>query len=383
MDKTIAIVVPKVGIISETFIRKHVERLLPKNSVIISNGFESYHNTQGSQWVVRQPSLYLSQVRWGGLNQGLPFFVARKLGLAPSQDARFIVVKNFLNRHGVEAVLGEYLDNSFNFFEIIRRTGIPYFAHAHGADVSQALRNPYWQKKYLEYRYAKGIITMSNVSRLRLIEIGLEPSKIHVVPYGVDVPCQPIKREPYELVSCLAVGRMVAKKAPVFLLEAFRQASVVYPNLRLDYVGAGALFPAARQFIQAFDLQNKVILHGSQPNNFVQNLMQKSDIFLQHSIVSPDNGDEEGLPVAILEAMSHALPIISTRHSGIPEAVKDGETGFLADEGNCSEMAAHIVTLAKDPDLRTNIGRAGWQRAKGMFSWEKERTQLLSIMNIQ
>ena len=165
--------------------------------------------------------------------------------------------------------------------------------------------------------------------------------------------------------------------------SAFRQASLVFPNLRLDYVGAGALLPAAKQYIHVFGLDGKVTLHEGLPNQKVQELMREADIFLQHSMTDPDSGDEEGLPVAILEAMAHALPVVSTFHAGIPEAVEQGKTGFLFAEGDFAGMAQGIVDLAKDFELRSEMGSSGWQRAKERFTWEREREDLLNVLGLK
>jgi glycosyltransferase involved in cell wall biosynthesis len=110
--------------------------------------------------------------------------------------------------------------------------------------------------------------------------------------------------------------------------------------------------------------------------------MQEADIFLQHSMTDFDSGDEEGLPVAILEAMADALPIVSTKHAGIPEAVEEGRTGFLVEEGDSTEMAQRIISLAKDPENRIQFGYSGWEKAKEQFSWERERKELCELMNL-
>jgi glycosyltransferase involved in cell wall biosynthesis len=110
--------------------------------------------------------------------------------------------------------------------------------------------------------------------------------------------------------------------------------------------------------------------------------MRDADMFLQHSITDPATGDEEGLPVAVLEAMANALPVVATRHAGIPEAVLEGATGYLVDEGDTASMADRIVALARDADRRRNMGRAGWQRAGENFSREKERAALLNILGL-
>jgi glycosyltransferase involved in cell wall biosynthesis len=176
---------------------------------------------------------------------------------------------------------------------------------------------------------------------------------------------------------------MVAKKAPILLLDAFRRAHEVYPRLRLDYVGGGPLFAAARQFVQSFRLEHAVRLHGWQVNAAVQRILADADIFLQHSVVDDETGDEEGLPVALLEAMAVGLPVVATRHGGIPEAVEHGATGALVAEGDVVDMAAHVVRLAMDRDLRVRLGHAAWESARGRFSWEHERRALLALMRLE
>ena len=133
---------------------------------------------------------------------------------------------------------------------------------------------------------------------------------------------------------------------------------------------------------ESFSLSDRVIVHGTQPSAAVTKLMADADIFLQHSVVDPVNGDEEGMPVAILEAMAAGLPVVSTRHAGIAEAVIDGETGLLVDEGDSVAMSEAIQRLALDPQLRQTFGTRGWERASAEFSWPRERERLLQIMGL-
>src|SRR5205807_2160015 len=140
-----------------------------------------------------------------------------------------------------------------------------------------------------------------------LVEIGLDPEKVHAVPYGVDVPAEcPSRVREGGRVRCLSVGRFVPKKAPILTLDAFRRAAAEVPGLTLDYVGGGELLPAAWQFLRAFGLEDRVTLHGAQPSETVARLLAEADIYFQHSMTDPETGDEEGLPVAILEAMAQA-----------------------------------------------------------------------------
>src|SRR5438477_565804 len=83
----------------------------------------------------------------------------------------------------------------------------------------------------------------------------------------------------------------------------------------------------ALQFVHACGLANKVRLHGIASNNAKDRLLRECGVFVQHSAVDPETGDEESLPASIQEAMAHGLAVVSTRHAGIPEAVRENETG--------------------------------------------------------
>ena len=87
--------------------------------------------------------------------------------------------------------------------------------------------------------------------------------------------------------------------------------------------------------------------------------------------------------MAILEAMAHSLPVVSTRHAGIPEAVREGVTGLLVNEGDTREMAHALVALARDANLRRSMGIAGWNVARERFSWLRERADLQRILGLQ
>jgi len=331
----------------------------------------------GGHWTVACPVLVLEGLN--GTVEGRARRALRGMGVGVA-DATAKAFERFVRTHAIEVVLGEYLDYSLPWLPMVQRAGVRFFGHGHGYDVSRRLREPRWRLEYRRYHDAAGIIVVSHASRARLLELGLSASMIHVIPCGVDVPPSPRRRPAREPVRCLAVGRMVAKKGPILTLDAFRRASEACCRLHLDYVGEGELRPAVRQFVRAFSLEDRVTLHGGLDGEGVQRLMENADIFVQHSITDPDTGDEEGLPVAILEAMAASLPVVATRHAGIPEAVTDGATGCLVTEGDSRAMAERIVELAVDPGARERMGVAGWERAGAEFTWERERESLLKVM---
>ena len=362
----LAVFAPVLGARSETFIRRHVRDLLRDRTVALT-----YENVDDPDWSPPGPALRC-RPPWRGRRAG---------PLRPPPNAH--AVQRFLRRHGVAVFLGEYLDASLVWLEVARRAGLRFYAHAHGYDVSQKLREDRWRAEYLRYNESDGVITMSEHSRHRLVELGVAPDKIHVIPYGVDVRDEPRRAAHSRTVRCVSVGRLVAKKGPLLTLRAFAAAFARSPHLRLEYVGGGELLDEARAFVDSAALGHAVSLRGPLRHHDVLELLLSADVFVQHSLIDVATGDEEGLPVAILEAMAAALPVVATRHSGIPEAVIDSTTGFLVDEGDWLTMADRLVQLADDRDLRERMGHAGWLRARACFTWERERSRLLGLLGLE
>lgn len=389
MEKCLAIIAPKIGCRSETFIRRHMQEIMPGKTVVVT----AVNSTEDDDWSVDCPVLVSNWLHKGGyrersfkLASQAVQVVTQNFGWKPAERnwlSMKKVAKEFLKQNEVEVIMGEYLDLSFPWIEVAEELNIRFFGHAHGYDISCKLQNAKWRRRYLRYNELGGVITISEASRKKLLELGLNPNKLHVVPCGVDVPTNPFVRHPKSTIQCLSVGRMVAKKAPLKTLESFRRATATCPELRLDYVGDGELLSRAKQYVSLHNLDSKVTFHGSQPNKVVHQLMRKADIFVQHSVTDPITQNEEGLPVAILESMAHGLPVVSTRHAGIPEAVIEGKTGYLVDEGDSSRMADSINVLASDFHRRQSMGEAGRKRAKCLYSIEREREELIRILGLK
>jgi glycosyltransferase involved in cell wall biosynthesis len=250
---------------------------------------------------------------------------------------------------------------------------VPYVVQGHGLDLSSSIKSGSVGDSYLAYRSARAVLTRCEFHRQRLIGMGLAADNIHVNPGGVDIPAAIPQRTPAASKRLLAIGRMTPQKGPILLLEAFRLAASQDPDLTLDIVGGGALFPAAREFVHACGLRDRVRLHGFASEAEKHRLLAECGVFVQHSVTDPETGDEEGLPAAIQEAMANGLAVVSTRHSGIPEAVIEGETGLLCDEGDVRGMAEALLAA---PARASRLGAAGYRRAAANYGWEHERARL-------
>lgn len=345
---------------SETFIRRHIDGLAPGQTVVVAR-------LKGSLDHAPWP-LFLED-RWR-------LQISTRLNLRAGRDMQALrdaALERFLRKHRVRFVLGQYLDQFVDFVPLLDRLGLPYVVQGHGQDLSSSLRIDGLPERYAAYRSARAILTRCEFHRQRLIAMGLPERLIHVNPGGVDVPAQLPRRAPEAAFRVLTVGRMAPQKAPIKLLEAFRRAAALEPRLTLDYVGGGGLFSAVRQFVEGCGLEDRVRLHGPAPEATKHALLAECGVFAQHSETDPETGDEEGLPAAIQEAMANGLAVVSTRHSGIPEAVIDSMTGLLVDEGDVAGMAEALLAA---PPRAAEMGEAGYRRAASMYGWGHEAARL-------
>ena len=368
---------------SETFVRRHVCDLRPGGTVCIAR--HRYAGPNG--WSADVPTLVLEEIAplvpLGGAGM-----LTRTLGLARPgrllRPAHALAVAEFLRMHHVEIALGEFLDATLPFVRLLEDRHVPLVAHGHGSDVSLRLRRPWWRRAYGAYSRAEQVVTVSDVARRRLAAETVIPLKnIVVIPCGSPAQSNEVVRSgsPGEI-HCLAVGRLVPKKDPLGMLAAFLRASArVEQPMRLTIVGDGPLRRELEEAVRLSGAADRIRVLGACPHDEVERLLADCDIFLQHSRRDPTTGDEEGLPVAVLEAMSYGLAIVTTRHGGIPEAIEDGETGLLVDEGDYAAMASRIFELVRSPELRRDLGERARLRHAAAFSWEHERTQLGRLLD--
>ena len=368
---------------SETFIRRHVRDLRPGDTVCIAR-----HRYDGSDgWTTEAPTLVLDELaplsRLGGAEAlTRTFALSRPERLLRKSQAD--AVSDFLRGHNVAVALGEFLDVTLPFVRLLQSARVPLLAHSHGSDVSFRLRRSWWRRAYGLYSRSERVIAVSEVTKRRLAEETAIPrERIAVIPCGSPIPAGGVApaRDSHEI-HCVAIGRLVAKKDPLGTVAAFLAASKQVPQpMRLTMIGDGPLRHRVEETVRLSGCSERIRVLGSRPHTEVETLLANSDLFLQHSRRDPATGDEEGLPVAVLEAMSHGLAIVTTRHGGIPEAIEDGVTGFLVDEGDYEGMAGRMVELARDRDLRRELGERARSRHSSAFSWERERERLGALLD--
>jgi len=144
-------------------------------------------------------------------------------------------------------------------------------------------------------------------------------------------------------------------------------------------IGDGPLWGTCQRLAEQLEITDRVSFLGVREHAEVAARMQSARAFVQHSITAL-SGDSEGTPVAVLEAQASGLPVVSTRHAGIPDVVLEGQTGFLVDEGDVDGMAQAMIRLAQDPNLAQSMGAAGRARVEAEFSMDRSIANLWQII---
>ncbi len=249
----------------------------------------------------------------------------------------------------------------------------------HGYDVSSYVRQ-YSANVYAElFRSGDQFIAIGNEMKQRLIDMGCNAAKIAVIPMGVDVTrLQPTTNKSTSGRQILSVGRLVEKKGHTYAIAAVSLLVLLYPDLQYSIIGDGPLRDALEAQILEHGLARNVTLLGARSSDEVEAMLDKTDVFLTPSVTGAD-GDTEGNPVANMEAMAKALPVISSFHSSIPELVEDGVAGFLCKERDVQGIATTLDRLFGDSKLRRSLGRAGRLRVEQLHNRVELTTALIRL----
>jgi len=217
---------------------------------------------------------------------------------------------------------------------------------------------------------ASAIVTIAEFNRSVLEHAwGAARDKIAVIPLFADIPPPPERRRKRrERIVILTVARLVPKKGLQTLLEAI---SLLPLNYEAWIVGTGQLDIVG--LVKRLDLEDRVRLYGGVSDAELAAIYELADIFCLPSETVAD-GDREGIPVVLMEAMAHALPVVATRHAGIPELVSE----ILVSERDPRQLADALLALGADRDLREAHGRQNYEIVLDRFS-HKNVLLLISV----
>jgi glycosyltransferase involved in cell wall biosynthesis len=227
------------------------------------------------------------------------------------------------------------------------------------------------------------VITVSHDMAKRLAPFGLDGGRtdVHYIGIPVDefeVPDREPVRDKYRNgapLRFLQVSNFVEKKGHRYTVEAFSRFVEKYPKCELILAGDGPLRAEIESQCAGLGLKNHVKFAGRVVKNQISDLMRESDVFVHHSITAAD-GDMEGIPTVIMEAMSTGLVVLSTFHSGITELVDDGVDGYLVAERDVDGYLQKLLGLVdSDPELSKRARR----KIENEFDITKQNAKLVEI----
>jgi len=257
---------------------------------------------------------------------------------------------------------------------------IRFYTTFHGYDISSyiATYGPAVYSRLLK----KGdlFLPINSEWKKKLIELGCPDSKIEIIRMGVNLRKISFKKNfsLHKPVRLVTVGRLVEKKGIQYSMQAFAQALKEYPDMVYSIVGEGELKNELEDLAIKLNLHNKFSFLGFKNNEEILKLLNESDIFLLTS-VSAKNGDLEGIPVSLMEAMASGVVVISSYHSGIPELIKDGISGMLVQEKQIAEITEKIKKIIEEPQTYKRLAEEARREIEENYNLEKIKEKINNL----
>lgn len=278
--------------------------------------------------------------------------------IAANHLARILKKKNCRHLHihfaHVPAQIGMYAS---------KISGVPYSITSHANDIFQ--RGLLLKTKA---ERSSCFATISEFNKKYLISVGVPENKIKVIRCGVDFnKSNSVTKREREEFTIGSLGRLVEKKGMSTLIQAVKQLKDIGYEINLEIAGDGPLKNELEKLSSKLGLNNQVFFHGAVEHSKVSEWLQNLDAFVL-ACVEDSNGDMDGIPVSLMEAMSHDLAVISSDLSGIPELIIHNKTGLLAMPGKPDSLARQIKKLISDIRLREKLGEMGHEHVISEFS---------------
>lgn len=314
------------------------------------------------------------------LRHGWMKFVERRPALIYRGEYQMLV--SILALRGADMMHIYFGHTGVHLLPFIREWNKPCLVSFHGADVAikQDVEN-YVKKLRVLFDSVAVVLARSQSLADRLIKFGCPPEKIRINRTGI--PLREFSPVPREFPTdghwqILQACRLIEKKGVGSAIRAFSIFAREFPKAEFIIAGKGPLQPELQRLAQKLGVAEKVRFCGflSQPD--LRDLYGRMHIFIHPSETPPDE-NQEGVPNSILEAMATGLPIIATRHGGIPEAVTENLNGFLSDERDIKSLGRSMVALANSPELYARFSAAARLAVAENFDQEITNRELERI----
>lgn len=269
----------------------------------------------------------------------------------------------------------------------LKRIGVdvgPIVVFIHGYDITQYV-DEHGEQCYDElFDHADLLLPISRRWQKKLFQMGCPPHKVRVHRMGVDLDkfsyrARDLEKrtEPVRLVS---VARLTKKKGLRYAIKAVSKLRSRGHEVIYEIIGDGKERSHLEQLIRERELQDCVRLAGKKYDQALVLALDKADIFVLPSVTT-EEGDQEGLPVVLMEAAALGIPIVSTWHSGIPELIEHENNGLLVEERDVEGLASAIERYLKNPDFATRMARQARKSVERQHDVDKLNKQLVQIFS--
>ncbi|MDJ0696718.1 glycosyltransferase [Mastigocoleus sp. MO_188.B34] len=317
------------------------------------------------------PIVFLKSInitKYGDLASNLVLFYAT--GYLVGKEAKYDIIHCHFGPNGLKSA----------FLRDIGVISGKLISTFHGYDITNYLEEKGERVYDPLFKLGDLFLPISESWKIRLEKLGCT-KKILVHRMGID--CNKFTFSVHEnpnndRIRIVSIARLVEKKGIEYGIRAVAKLLIKKSNITYTIVGDGLLRENLEILIDELGIGEQVNLVGWKHQEEVVSILKDSDLMLAPSITSK-NGDCEGVPVVLMEAMAMGLVIVSTQHSGIPELVKDGITGFLVPEKDVESLAERMEYLINHPTIRLGMGKAGRKQVEENYNINKLNYQLAGI----
>ncbi|MBI4614779.1 MAG: glycosyltransferase [Planctomycetes bacterium] len=317
----------------------------------------------------------LARANWGS---------ARYLGGALAFFPKAVHLARRMAAEGVEHVHAHFASHPAAVaFAVHRLTGIPYSFTAHGSDLHRDRHM--LAEKVAAARFVVAISRYNRDAILRECGEGCS-EKVEVIHCGVNTMALAVRRGPTPFgegrgpFRVLSIGTLHEVKGQRYLLSACRVLREEGLDVACDLVGDGPDRAALVALAARLGLADRTRFHGALERRALLAVLGGADVLAVPSVPTAD-GRREGIPVVLMEAMATGVPVVASRLSGIPELVREGETGLLVEPRDAAGLARALARLAGDAGLRASLARAGREAVEREFDLATNAARLVELFS--
>jgi colanic acid/amylovoran biosynthesis glycosyltransferase len=323
--------------------------------------------------VVPKPATHFLRRFWFRQLRDMPWQIS---------DAELCELLGVLNRIDARLLHIYFGQIAVHLLPLIRAWKNPSIVSFHGADVTVDMNKPAYREATQRMLEAvKLVLVRSQSLRRAVADLGCDPEKIEIQRAGIPLEEFPFRERRWPKSGewrLVQAGRLIEKKGLPVTLRAFAVFLGKYPNATLTIAGEGPLLGQLHKLACELNVEAGVSFTGFISQEQLRDIYYRSDIFLHPSQTGRD-GNQEGIPNSMLEAMASGLPVFATQHGGIPEAIENGVSGVLVQERDHEELARALLNAAEDPAFLSRITHSGAEVVRKNFDLRAQTQRLEEI----